>query len=106
MFNHVVRPKVLKVCSYVEKYAEFKNQTLIKKIRWYTNWLYAKEYPRVIQIINSLKMRIPYDPTSNLTSLAPPGEFDHWDPLMSKKYVSKTSSCLGCVKMHGCHGNL
>ena len=40
-----LRPKGLKVCSYVEKYAEFKNQTLIK-IRWYINWLYAKEYPR------------------------------------------------------------
>ena len=40
-----LRPNGLKVCSYVEKYAEFKNQTLIK-IRWYTNWLYAKECPR------------------------------------------------------------
>ena len=40
-----LRPKGLKVCSYVEKYGEFKNQTLIK-IRWYTNWLCAKEYPR------------------------------------------------------------
>ena len=39
------RPKGLKVCSYVGKYAEFKNQTLIK-IHRYTNWLYAKEYPR------------------------------------------------------------
>ena len=28
-------PKGLKVCSYVEKYAEFKNQSL-KKISWYT----------------------------------------------------------------------
>ena len=40
------KPKGLKMCSYVEKYAEFKNQTLIK-IRRYTNKLYAKEYPRI-----------------------------------------------------------
>ena len=39
-----LRPKGLKVCSYVEKYAEFKNQFL-KKIRWYTNWLFAKDDP-------------------------------------------------------------
>ena len=37
-------PKGLKVCSYVEKYAEFKNQTL-KKISWYTKMLCATEYP-------------------------------------------------------------
>ena len=30
-----LRPKGLKVCSYVEKCSEFKNQTL-KKIGWYT----------------------------------------------------------------------
>ena len=40
-----LRPKCLKVCYYVKKYADFKIQNLIK-IRWYTNWLYAKEYPR------------------------------------------------------------
>ena len=39
-----LRPKGLKVCSYVEKYAELKNQTL-KKFRWNTNWLHVKEYP-------------------------------------------------------------
>ena len=39
-----LRPKGLKVCSYVEKYAEFKNQTL-KKIGWYTKILCAAEYP-------------------------------------------------------------
>ena len=38
-----LRPKGLKVCSYEEKYAEFKNQTL-KKI-WYTKMLCAVEYP-------------------------------------------------------------
>ena len=31
-----LRPKDLKICSYVEKYADFKNQTLIK-ISWNTN---------------------------------------------------------------------
>ena len=39
-----LRPKGLKVCSYVEKYAKFKNQTL-KKIGWYTKVLWATEYP-------------------------------------------------------------
>ena len=39
-----LRPKGLKVYSYVEKYAEFKNQTL-SKIGWYTNLLCAIEYP-------------------------------------------------------------
>ena len=36
-----LRPKRLKVCSYVEKYAEFKNQTL-KKIDWYTKVLISQ----------------------------------------------------------------
>ena len=40
-----LRPKGLKVCSYVEKYAEFKIQTL-EKIGWYTKMLCAGEYPR------------------------------------------------------------
>ena len=40
-----LRPKSLKVCSYVEKYAEFKNQTL-EKIGLYTKMLCATEYPR------------------------------------------------------------
>ena len=38
-----LRPKGLKVCSYVEKYAEFKNQTL-KKNRL-VQVLCATEYP-------------------------------------------------------------
>ena len=47
-----VRPKGLKVCSYVEKYADFKNQTL-KKIDWYTKMLFATEYPRGMQFLKS-----------------------------------------------------
>ena len=39
-----LRPKGLKVCSYVEKNAEFRNQTL-KKIGWYTKMPWAAEYP-------------------------------------------------------------
>ena len=39
-----LRPKGLKVFSYVEKYAEFKNKTL-KKIDWYTKVLWATKYP-------------------------------------------------------------
>ena len=36
-----LRPKGLKVCSYVEKYAEFKNQTLKKSAgtqKCYVQW--------------------------------------------------------------------
>ena len=43
------RPKGLKVCSFVEKCAEFKNQTL-KKIGRYTKVLCATEYPGVCNI--------------------------------------------------------
>ena len=43
-----LRPKGLKVCSYVEKCVEFKNQTL-EKIDWYTKVLCAAEYPRGMQ---------------------------------------------------------
>ena len=39
-----LRPNGLKVRSYVEKYAEYKNQTL-KTIGWYTKVLWATEYP-------------------------------------------------------------
>ena len=45
-----LRPKGLKVCSYVGKYAEFKNQTL-KKIGWYTKMLCSTEYPRGRQFL-------------------------------------------------------
>ena len=45
-----LRPKGLKVCSYVEKCAEFKNQTL-KEIGWYTKVLCATEYPRGVQYL-------------------------------------------------------
>ena len=45
-----LRPKGLKVCSYVEKCAEFKNQTL-KKIDWYTKVICATEYPRGMQYL-------------------------------------------------------
>ena len=40
-----LRPKGLKVCSYIEKCAEIKNQTL-KKFSWYTKVLCATEYSR------------------------------------------------------------
>ena len=45
-----LRPKGLKVCSYVEKCAVFKNQTL-KKVGWYTKVLCTKEYPRGMQYL-------------------------------------------------------
>ena len=42
----LLRPKDLKTenVSEAEKYAEFKNQSL-RKIRRYTTWQYANEYP-------------------------------------------------------------
>ena len=45
-----LRPKGLKVCSFVEMYAEFKNQAL-KKIGWYTKMLYPVVYPRGRQFL-------------------------------------------------------
>ena len=53
-----LRQKGLKVCSYVEKCAEFKNQTL-KKIGWYTKVLCATEYPGYAISQNSAKMGVP-----------------------------------------------
>ena len=49
-FNQVVEAKGLKVCSYEEKCAESKNQTL-KKIGWYTKVLCATEYPGGMQYL-------------------------------------------------------
>ena len=43
-----LRPKGLKVCSYVDQCAEFKNQTL-EKIDWYTKVICAAEYPGGMQ---------------------------------------------------------
>ena len=57
-----LRPKGLKVCSYVEKCAEFKNQTL-KKIGWYTKVLCATEYPLGIQY---LKIALKWDTLAGL----------------------------------------
>ena len=45
-----LRPKGLKVCSYVEKFAKFKNQTL-KKNDWYQKMLCAAEYPGGVQFL-------------------------------------------------------
>ena len=52
-----LRPKGLKVCSYGEKCADFKNQTLKKSAG--TQVLCATEYPGVCNISNSAKMGVP-----------------------------------------------
>ena len=71
LFIKWLRPKGLKMCSYVEKYAKFKNQTL-KKIGWYTKMLCAAECPRGGQFLKlALKLGTLYH-ESNLTYLAPP----------------------------------
>ena len=46
-----LRPKGLKVCSYVKKYAEFKNQTL-KKTAGTQNCYVQRNTPRVGKISN------------------------------------------------------
>ena len=54
-----LRPKGLKVCSYVEKCAELKNQT-VKQIGWYTKVLCATEYLRGMQYLKiALKWGVP-----------------------------------------------
>ena len=54
-----MRPKGLKVCSYVEKCAEVKNQTL-KKIGWYTKNAMRNGIPPEYAISqNSAKMGVP-----------------------------------------------
>ena len=47
-FNQVVESKMFEGLFYVEKCAEFKNQTL-QKFGWYTTVLCATEYPRGMQ---------------------------------------------------------
>ena len=69
-----LRPKGLNVYSYVEKYSEFKNQSL-KTIGWYTKLLWQWNTPGVTSSKISQKMGIPFTPASNLTYLAPPGQF-------------------------------
>ena len=55
-----LRPKGLKVWSYVEKCAKFKNQTL-KKIGWYIKVLCATEYHRGMQYLKiALKWGVPF----------------------------------------------
>ena len=48
-----LRTKGLKVCSYVEKYAEFKNQSLKKSAGTQTGYM-QRNTPGVIRIKNSL----------------------------------------------------
>ena len=65
-----LRPKVLKVRSYVEKYAEFKNQTL-NKFGWYTKMLCTADYPGGRQFLKIALNGVPHTTKSNLTYLAP-----------------------------------
>ena len=53
-----LRPKGLTMCSYVEKCAEFKNQTF-KEIGWYTKVLCSTEYPRGMQYLKNAKRGVP-----------------------------------------------
>ena len=53
-----LRSKGLKVCSYVEKCAEFKNQTF-KQIGWYTKMFAQRNNPRYAISQNSAKKGVP-----------------------------------------------
>ena len=67
-----LRPKGLKVYSYIEKYAEFKNQSLKKSAG--TQGCYAQRNTNGVASSKiSLKMRVTFTPASNLIYLAPPG---------------------------------
>ena len=70
------------MCSYVEKYDEFKNQIL--EIRWYMykNWLYAKEYPWGDPYFKIGENEEILYQTPILTYLAPPEPF-----LMDAKLI-------------------
>ena len=60
--------------SYVKTYAEFENQSLIKSAGTQTGFV-LRNTPGVTYITNSPKMEVPYTPASNLTYLAPTGQF-------------------------------
>ena len=67
------------MCSYVEKYAEFKNQTL-KKIGWYTKMLCATEYPGGRQFLKlALKWGYPIPHSLISPTLHP----KHWCQIVS-----------------------
>ena len=71
--------------SYVEKYAEFKNQTLKKSVGTQTGYL-QRMIPGVTPIAKLLKMGGTLHPASNLTYLSHPEQF-----LMGAKLFPWTS---------------
>ena len=94
-----LRPKGLKVCSNVEKYYEFKNQTL-KKISWYTKMLCAAEYPGGRQFLKlaltlkwgTLYYRILFDlPCTPLTNFHR-CQKKSWAPLNEKRMFLNINS--------------
>ena len=64
-----LRPKGLKVCSYVEKYAELKNQTL-KKLGGTQKCYAQRNTPGVGNFSNLHWNGVPYTTESNFTYLA------------------------------------
>ena len=83
-----LRPKGLKVYSYVEKYAEFENQSL-KKLAG-TQCCYGQRNTLGVTSSEiSLKMGVYFTPASNLTYLAPPGQL-----FMGAKLFSGTPRCI------------
>ena len=65
----------------------------LRKIRWYTNWLYAEEYPWGNPYQNSFKVGVLYTPASNLTYLAHPGQF-----LIGAKLILDHLNATKCYK--------
>ena len=85
-----LRPKGLKLYSCVEKYVEFKNQSL--KNSSGTQSCYAqRNTPEVTSSKISLKMGLPFIPASNFTYLALPGLF-----LMDAKLFPGTAYMQKC----------
>ena len=73
------------MCSYVEKYAEFENQTLKKSAGTQTGYM-QRNTPRVTPITKLPQNWDTLYPASNLTYFAPPEQF-----LMGAKLFPGTS---------------
>ena len=78
--------------STLKKYAEFKNQSLMKSAGTETGYI-LRNTPGVTHITNSPEMRVFNTPASNLTYLAPLGQF-----LMGAKLFPGNRKGKKCCK--------
>ena len=87
-----LRPKGLKVYSYVEMYAEFKNQSLKKSAGTQSCYVQGNT-PGVASSKISKNLRVPFTPASNDLPCTPRTishgcPFCSYEPLNAKKNVS------------------